>query len=129
MAEEDQGDASGYGWYTVRWAEHQLAQPMPHVPAAGGFAVDPERAQGLIDELTRIVVDVRSAVALMSLQVSPPGNDEVSVNLAQNAAVMAQRAKQGVQTWADQIEATRDALRAQLAAYRAVDSETAERLG
>jgi hypothetical protein len=124
----DEGDGSASGWYTLRWAEQQLGRPVPEGGVGSGFAVDPERAQECIDDLTRIVNDVRAATVTKSLQFTPPGNDEVSVNLALNATVMAGRAEQAVQTWADQIEATRNALREQLAAYRAVDGAVVERL-
>ncbi|MFC4942444.1 PE domain-containing protein [Pseudonocardia sp. GCM10023141] len=92
------------------------------IRAAGGYVVDPERAQGCIDELGRIAQDVRLAlVQARVLQFDPPGFDDVSRNVANNGAEMARRAVAYVTTWANQIDATRVALQRQLDAYRAVE--------
>lgn len=93
------------------------------IRAAGGYVVDPERAQGCIDELGRILDDVRrSLVGSRRLQFDPPGYDPVSINIAQSGGVMASRAVAYVTAWANQIEATRNALQRQLDAYRAVEA-------
>ena len=99
------------------------------VQAAGGYVVDPERAQECIRELERIAKDVRAALFQSGrLTFRAPGYDEVSQNVARQGAIMAQRAEIYIATWANQIEATRDALVAQLAAYREVErANTARR--
>jgi hypothetical protein len=92
------------------------------VEAAGGYVVDPERAQTCIDELTRIVGEVRAILVPGMGYFTAPGLDEVSVNVAHNGAIMASRARSYLRAWALTIEATRDALRRQLDAYRSVET-------
>ena len=92
------------------------------VGAAGGYVVDPERAQECIAELSRIAADVRrSVIASHQLYFDPPGYDAVSTNAARQGAIMGERATAYVRAWAAQIEATRDALQRQMDAYRAVE--------
>lgn len=99
------------------------------VGAAGGYLVDPERAQGCIDELNRILENVRiTETTAWACQFDPPGYDDVSMNVARNGALMAARARAYITEWANQIEATRDALQRQLDAYRAVEDQSADRL-
>lgn len=109
-------------------ARHELAM-VPLAPGtAGGFVVDPERAQWCIDELTRIVEEVRLGhLDRWRLAFDPPGYDQVSVNLARNGALMARRAEAFVAAWASQIEATRDALQRQLDDYRQTEQTNAGR--
>lgn len=124
MAEDDgvDGSQSARGYAAVGWAEARLAAPVVGGGGAGGFVVDPERAEACIAELTRIVNELRvESMSTGSMRFDPPGSDAVSLNLAANGHEMAQRAQGFVQAWADQVEATRDALRAQLAAYRSVE--------
>ena len=124
MAADDgvEGSESARGYAAVGWAEARLAAPVVGEGGAGGFVVDPERAEACIVELTRIVNDLRvDASTLGSLQFDAPGSDSVSLNLAGNGHEMAQRAQNYVRAWADQVEATRDALRSQLLAYRATE--------
>lgn len=100
------------------WAEARLAAPVVGGGGAGGFVVDPERAEACIAELSRIVNDLRlQAMMQTACAFDAPGYDDVSLNLAVNGRVMAQRAEQFVRAWADQIEVTRDALRRQLDGY------------
>lgn len=95
---------------------------------AGGYVVDPERAQGCVDELSRIVEDVKFALRdARQMSFDPPGFDQVSVNVARNGALMAARAEAYVTAWANQIEAARDALQRQLNAYSDVDEVAAGR--
>jgi hypothetical protein len=64
------------------------------IAAAGGYVVDPERAQGCIDELSRILDQVRRPLMLAKqLVFDPPGTDQVSTNVARNGAIMAGRAE------------------------------------
>jgi hypothetical protein len=100
------------------------------IAAAGGYVVDPERAQGCIDELSRITGEVRRLLMLSwRFSFESPGHDEVSTNVARNGAVMGARAEAYVRTWADQIDATRDALQRQLDAYQEVeDANTGRRV-
>lgn len=96
------------------------------IQAAGGYVVDPERAQGCIDELSRILREVRQALlAVRQMQFDPPGYDDVSLNVARNGSTMAARAEAYVMAWADSIEATRTALQRQLDAYNASEQSIA----
>lgn len=99
------------------------------VQAAGGYVVDPERAQECIRELERIANDVRLTILQPGkFSFTPPGHDLVSQNVAVQGSIMGQRAEVYIAMWANQIEATRDALVAQLAAYREVErANTARR--
>lgn len=98
------------------------------VRAAGGYVVDPERAEECIRELTRIANDVRATlIGSQVLYFEAPGYDEVSQNVARQGSVMANRAEVYVAQWAGQIEATRDALAAQLTAYREVEQSNSAR--
>jgi hypothetical protein len=122
MPNDDGQDGSGTGWAAVRWAEHQLAASGAGVGVPDGYVLDPERAQVTIGELTRITDEVRRFLHRASaLAFDAPGYDAVSVNLANNGRVMADRATAFVRAWADQIEATRDALQHQLDAYNGVE--------
>ena len=98
------------------------------VQAAGGYVVDPERAAECIRELTRIANDVRaSLISTQLLYFQAPGYDAVSQNVAKQGSVMANRAEVYIAQWADQIESTRDALSAQLVAYREVERSNSVR--
>jgi hypothetical protein len=99
------------------------------VQAAGGYVVDPERAEECIREMTRIANDVRLTILQPGKYAfTPPGHDVVSQNVAKQGSIMGQRAEIYIATWANQIEVTRDALVAQLAAYREVErANTARR--
>jgi hypothetical protein len=133
---EDDGGFDGAGlegsrqkpWLDLAEAEQVLAGPVVGVGRVGGFAVDPERAQACVDELSRIAEDV-----LFGLRDSrmfgfdPPGYDEVSLNLARNARVMAARAEAFTRAWVSRIEETRDALQRQLSDYRSADQANAGR--
>lgn len=103
------------------------AQHLDAVRAVGGFVVDPGRARACVDELSRIVEDVRLGLLdIRQLRFGAPGYDEVSVNVSRNGAVMAFRAQAYVMAWAGQIEATRDALQRQLDAYLDGDRANAD---
>lgn len=96
------------------------------IQAAGGYVVDPERAQGCIDELSRITRDIRfTLLEARRLHFDPPGFDEVSYNITRNGSIMAGRFEAFATEWANQVEATRDALQRQLAAYRAAEQANA----
>ncbi|WP_214368673.1 PE domain-containing protein [Pseudonocardia sp. H11422] len=108
----------------------RVAGPVGEGAVPGTLYIDPERAQACIEELGRIVADLRSnMITVRQGTFTPPGRDEVSLNMARNAVTMAQRAEKFVGSWANQIEATRDALRKQLDAYQAAErSNTARHL-
>lgn len=115
-----QGDIMGAQWRL--WMAN--IERSGAVGAAGGYVVDPERAQECIAELERIAGDVRrSLTSVQQLYFDPPGFDPVSTNVATQGAVMAGRAEAYIRTWACQIDATREALQRQLDAYR--DAEQA----
>lgn len=56
------------------------------------------------------------------------GIDPVSVQLRKNMDEMERRAVEYVRVWTEQVRDTRDALKAQLASYEAVEQRNAERL-
>lgn len=136
MAEDDGTGGIEYSETDLAYMDRNLAEfelglgPPPLAGGADGFMIDPERAEACIAEMDRIIGEVRGVSMRMSLTTTfaPLGSDEVSVNFANNAVVMAGRAEAFVRTWADQIEATRDGLQAQLDAYRTVDADNASRL-
>lgn len=113
--EEDIAEANWRLWVATM-------QENGSVAAADGYVVDPEKAEGCIRELDRIANDVRQMLtSSWGLFFDAPGFDVVSQNVAHQGAVMGKRAEVFIATWANQIEATRDALVAQLAAYREVE--------
>ncbi len=113
-----QGDIEGAQWRL--WMASMEGSGA--VGAAGGYVVDPERAQECIAELSRIAADVRrSVISSHQFYFDPPGYDAVSTNAARQGAVMGERALTYVRAWAAQIEVTRDALQRQVDAYRAVE--------
>ncbi|GAA3226597.1 hypothetical protein GCM10017691_16250 [Pseudonocardia petroleophila] len=125
MADDGGGstDEADLGHAAVTWARSRLAAPVEGGGRAGGFVVDPERAEACIAELTRITNELRMQVVTSNgFRFDAPGNDEVSLNLAANGAEMSRRAEGFLQAWAAQIEATRDALQDQLDAYRSVET-------
>lgn len=131
MAADDgvEGSESARGYAAVGWAEARLAAPVIGEGGAGGFVVDPERAEACIVELTRIVNDLRmETTQVVGLRFDAPGGDEVSRNMAKNAHEMSQRAMAFVRAWADQIEATRNALQVQLDGYRNVEESNRRQL-
>lgn len=136
MAQDDGSGGTEYSENDLAYLDKNLAEfelgmaPSPLAGGGGGFMIDPERAEACIAEMTRIVGEVRAASMMMTAltMFAPLGSDEVSKNFANNAVVMAGRAEAFVRTWADQIEATRDGLQAQLDAYRRTDEDNASRL-
>lgn len=103
----DDGDIQGAQWRL--W--FATMQESGAIGAAGGYVVDPERAQECIAELSRIAADVRGQIYLGSqFAFAAPGYDAVSTNVARQGAIMGERAVMYARAWAAQIEATRDAL-------------------
>lgn len=106
---------------------------LDRTPASGGmgdgFLVDPERAEAALAQLDRAILDIRQSLNAFSISaVPPPARDEVSMNLARQIAVMDTRAQVYVRAWADQLQEFRDAVQAQVDAYRRVDDENAGQL-
>lgn len=96
----------------------------------GTLFVDPERAQACVDGLGGIVADLhRSLAGLHQMAFTTPGRDQVSVNMAHNGGLMAQRAQAYVEVWTQQLDETRVALSRQLEAYRATEQANAGRRG
>jgi hypothetical protein len=105
-----------------------MAAPGPAGPG-GMFFVDPERAQACIDELRSAVLDLGTALDRLDLAYFPsPAEDPVSVNLAVQGGVMADRAHAYITAWRDQLEQTAMGLHEQLAAYRSAEDVNAQRL-
>ena len=105
-----------------------IAAPGP-VGGGGTFFVDPERAEECVRVLRGVALDLVATRQIMDLIVfPPPGADQVSVNMADQASVMADRAVRFVDIWRDQLAQTADALEQQLAAYRAAEQEQRNRL-
>jgi len=125
-------DVEGDRQYDIRGAQWRLwmakMEETGAIGAAGGYVVDPERAQECIDGLSRIAEEVRRPLtSAQQLYFDPPGFDAVSSNVAKQGAVMAARAESYVRAWADEIDATRDALQRQLDAYREVEQANGRR--
>jgi len=99
-------------------------------PTGGGaFSIDPEQAQQCIDQLRGVVLDLGNTLDRLSYaRFSPPAADPVSINLAVQGGIMAQRAHDYVLAWREQIAATATALEEQLRAYRAAEDGNARRL-
>jgi hypothetical protein len=105
-----------------------MAAPGPAGPG-GMFFVDPERAQQCIDTLRGCVVQLRdTARQLDQAYFPPPAEDPVSVNLAVQGRVMADRAHAYVTAWRLQLEQTVEGLQQQLATYLTTDDDTRSRL-
>ena len=105
-----------------------LAAPGPTGPG-GMFFIDPERAQDCIDKLRTAAIDLMETARTLYLAYFPaPAEDPVSVNLAVQGRIMADRAHTYIMTWRDQLDRTAQALEEQLAAYRATDEANARRL-
>jgi hypothetical protein len=102
---------------------------VPGVSGGGGsFFVDPERAQECIDRLRAVVSDLLTLDSFFdSLYCPPPGADPVSVNVALQGRVMANRARSFVETWRLQLERAALGLEQQLADYRGVEDENRSR--
>lgn len=113
----------------LEYARAELARTPPASGPLDGFLVDPERAQAAIAQLDAAIADIRQSIGAFKFgYVEPPARDPVSMNLAVQIREMDRRAELYVQTWASQIEAFRDAIQAQVDAYRRADEENAERL-
>ena len=119
-----QGDIMGAQWRLWMASIEESGA----VGAAGGYVVDPERAQECIAELSRIAADVRrTLVYAPQFYFDAPGYDPVSTNIAKQGAVMAGRAEAYTRAWAAQIEALRDGLQRQLDAYHEVEQANSRR--
>ncbi|MGQ0575348.1 MAG: PE domain-containing protein [Pseudonocardia sp.] len=132
MTDHDAGPARPYGSPEQRWeqARAEIARGGATGGGSGGFLVDPERAEVAIAQLDAALLDIRQAMGRFRHQnvVEPPGQDPVSVNLAEQMREMDRRAGQYVQAWAGQVELFRDAVQAQVDSYRRVDADNAGRL-
>lgn len=113
--------------FGAQWRGY-VARALSESGAAGGFRVEPERLVDAIAKLDAVLLglaDIRYDAIRASFD--PPGYDDVSLNLAQNGAVMAARAGAYVAAWAGQLKATRDALQQELDSYLATDRSNAAR--
>ncbi|MGQ0573823.1 MAG: PE domain-containing protein [Pseudonocardia sp.] len=132
MTDHDVGPARPYGSPEQRWeqARAEIARGGATGGGSGGFLVDPERAQVAIAQLDAALQDIRQALAGFETArfVEPPGQDPVSLNLAEQMREMDRRAGEYVQAWAGQVELFRDAVQAQVDSYRRVDADSAGRL-
>jgi hypothetical protein len=91
-------------------------------------AIEPERAAECIHRLRQVVVDLAAAEqGTDRLHFPPPGWDDVSVNAADQAAIMADRAYAFILTWRIQLEQAADGLERQLADYRAAEAANRDR--
>lgn len=98
--------------------------------SGGGFRVDPEAQRAAIGKLTQAVQELEALQFRWDSGVSAAaiGFDPVSVQLRKNMDEMARRAYLYVRTWTEQVRDTRDALKAQLAGYEAVEQRNVERM-
>lgn len=95
-----------------------------------GIGVDPAAYRSAIEKLTRAVQELEAGQArwLRHRSAEAIGIDPVSVQLRKNMDEMERRAVDYVRVWTEQVRDTRDALKAQLASYEAVEQRNAERL-
>ncbi|MGE3286475.1 MAG: PE domain-containing protein [Pseudonocardia sp.] len=114
---------------------HPLVPPIPPLEVGprsdGGSAlwIEPDAAQGVIDELRLVAKDVHEQAARCArAYVAPHAGDEVSRNAAAQANVMADRARDFCLAWHRQLHQAADRLTEQLRAYRAVEDENRRRL-
>ncbi|MGQ0576953.1 MAG: PE domain-containing protein [Pseudonocardia sp.] len=127
-------DHVGQGWYAPsEWrlaaAQAELNRPSPSAGLGNGFLVDPDRACEAVVLLDEAIRDIRDALwPLKYGQVEPPGQDPVSLNLAVQMQKLNDRAVAYFEDWARQVQDARDALQAQIDAYRQADERAAERL-
>lgn len=95
---------------------------------SGGFRVEPQR---LVEAIKRLDVVLNSLDKVrnsaMNTSFDPPGYDDVSINMAQNGAIMSMRAAEYVSAWIGQVVATRDALEQDLDAYIRTDEANSGR--
>lgn len=128
----DEGFVAGLVADLVRPVQQRVLEVMAAPGPAGGggsFFVDPERAQECIRGLRGVADYLVETEALMDQATfPPPGADAVSVNIATQAAIMANRAAGFVLAWRTQLEQTADGLEQQLAAYRATEEANRARL-
>jgi len=99
------------------------------IHAAGGpgagFLVDPTRAQAAVrslEETLRILTETLLGGARLA-RFTPAGEDHVSRRVADNAIQMTNNAYDYVRVLADQVATVRNALQAQLDAYRSADRD------
>jgi hypothetical protein len=114
---------------------HLLVPPVPPLevgPRSDGRSalwIEPDAAQGVIDELYRIANEVHEQAGRCArAYVAPHAGDEVSRNAAAQANLMADRARDFCLAWSDQLGDAADRLTEQLRAYRAVEDENRRRL-
>lgn len=105
-----------------------VAAPGPPGPG-GRLFLDPERAQECIDRLRSVVTRLSALTSTLEydLTFEAPGSDPVSLNAADQGAVMARRATAFVTAWRNQIELTVVNLETQLASYQGVEEENRDR--
>ncbi|MGQ0577217.1 MAG: PE domain-containing protein [Pseudonocardia sp.] len=114
---------------------HPLVPPVPPLRVGprsdGGNAlwIDPDRAQGVIDQLTAparqvddLWNDFRHAYLL------PAADDAISQNVAHQANRMTDNARAFCQAYAAQLDGAATQLAEQLAAYQATDEDNRRRL-
>lgn len=141
MAENEDGPGLSYRQVEIARARDALFGAQWRGYAAGvlsdgaagggseGFRVDPERIDDAIRKLDGILYDLRETLNICRrVRFNPPGFDDVSINAANNSALMGQRAAAYISAWMQQIGATRDALGQELADYTATDKANAGRL-
>ncbi|GAA1290214.1 hypothetical protein GCM10009609_67550 [Pseudonocardia aurantiaca] len=105
-----------------------MAAPGP-LGGGGVFTIDPERAEECIRTLRSVVQDLTASMPLVDqAYFPPPGADAVSVNMANQAGVMAGRAAAYIVAWRSQLIDTTLALEQQLAAYQSADETNRGRL-
>lgn len=98
------------------------AGPGPAGPV-GGFLVDPDRANTAVAKLDEVLGRLTDTLADLAFRgrMEPPGADHVSARIAQNTTQMITNAEVYLRGLCDQVEATRNALCAQIDAYQRAD--------
>ncbi|MGQ0574693.1 MAG: hypothetical protein ACT4RN_10895 [Pseudonocardia sp.] len=114
---------------------HPLVPPVPplrvghRADGGGALWIDPDQAQRVVDQLRRTAIAVHDLGRLhQSLIVEPPSADEVSRNVAVQANLMADRARDFVDAWARQLGDAALRLEDQLYAHRATEEHNRGRM-
>lgn len=95
----------------------------------GTFYIDPDRAEECIQALRSVAVELLDSEALLEqAYFPPPGSDQVSVNVAKQAGVMANRAAGYIASWRSQLEQTILVLEQQLADYLGIEQVNRDRV-
>jgi hypothetical protein len=86
------------------------------------LVIDVEKARAVVHELEKLAEEIaEQAKPLTFRKVTPPGFDDVSLNVARQSDRMLSAARAYLLTWREDVVAATSALRSQIDAYEATD--------